>query len=338
MKISTYSAPHIHHQESTGTIMGDAILSILVVYAMCFYYYGIRVVMLLLVSVLTAVAADAACILTAGKKINTRNYSAIVTGMIIPLMMPASIDIHVVVAAAVFGIVVAKHPFGGVGQNIFNPAAAGIAFATICFPARMFLYPLPLEPLPLFPDETLVRVTSPAFTLQLGGVPAYELVDMSLGNFPGPMGATNILVILACLLYLVFRGSVGWQLPAVYIAVFSGMCMLFPRAGLSSEQTMLYETMSGTMLFGGVFMLNDPVTTPQRAWTKIAYGFFSAIVFFVFRRYSFVEEDFVFVLLLMNACVWGLDMLGEYLAGYFRRKRFETGNNKKIQKKAGKRL
>jgi electron transport complex protein RnfD len=327
------TAPHIHYHENTKVVMGDAILPMAAIYAMCFYYYGPRVLLLLVTSVFSSVAADVLCTLISGKRVNARDYSAIVTGMIIPLMMPASIPFHIAAIAAVFGITIVKHPFGGVGNNVFNPAAAGVAFAIVCFPVRMFTYPMPLETLPVFPDETLLQVSSPAFTLQLGGVPNYDFVDMSLGNFPGPMGATNILVILACLLYLVLRGAVRWEMPVAYLAVFAALCWAFPRDNMNAAQNILYDMMSGTVLFGGAFMLTDPVTTPQRAWAKAAYAALAGAAVFLFRRYSRYEEEFVFVLLIMNATVWGFDMVGERIAGIFRRKKFETLDDKKVQKK-----
>ncbi len=202
--------------------MGDAIIAMSVIYAMAVYYYGLRASVLLLVSVSASVAADALCVLVSGRRQNPRDLSAIVTGMVLPLMMPATIDYWIAAVAALFAIVVAKHPFGGTGHNIFNPAAAGFSFVAICFGSRLFTYPLPsalntsalgfsLVKLPLsgLPPESVWGV-SPAFTLALGGIPAYGMVDMAFGNFPGPMGATNILVLLTCLLYLVLRRRVSW--------------------------------------------------------------------------------------------------------------------------------
>ena len=167
--------------------------------------------------------------------------------------------------------------------------------------------------------------------LGIGGLPQYDLVEMALGNFPGPMGATNILVILACLLYLVFRNTVHWESP-VFFFLSAGITAFVIRWIASLGATtptsfttlliyMLYELMSGIMLLGGVFLLGDPVTTPKRDWSKVAFAVVAGIVTMLFRRYGGFEEGFTFAVLLMNATVWGFDMLGERLASHVRRRR-----------------
>ena len=333
LTFNSHPAPHIRYHESTRGIQGDVILSIFFVYAMAFYFYGPRTLLLALVSVCCTVAADVICVLLQGKKPNIREFSPLVTGLLIPLLLPASIPFHVVGAAALFGILIAKQPFGGAGYNIFNPAAAGIAFVTVCFPTAVFSYPIPLEPLPISPGTDLVLTNSPAFTLHLGGSPNYDWVEMALGNIPGPLGATHILVILACLLYLILRGTVRWQLPVTFLVTFMAVCWLFPRAGMARLDTMLFEGMSGAILLGGIFMLSDPVTSPQRDWSCAVYAALAAVITFLFRRYGRLEEDFVFVLLLMNSTVWLFDSLGEQLAGWLRRRKFGTEFRQKTKKK-----
>ncbi len=338
MNLNAAAAPHIRHNETTRVLMGDAILTMLIIYVMAIYYYGPRALMLLVVSVLTAVIADAACILVARKKLNPRDYSAIVTGMLLPLLMPATIDFWIVAAAAVFGIVVAKHPFGGVGHNVFNPAAAGLAFVTICFPVKMFTYPLPFEKIAVFGEIKSIVGISPAFTLDLGGMPKYDLVSMALGNFPGPMGATNIVVILTCLLYLVSRNTVRFVTPLCFFATTAAFAFLFPRISGWTDMTtqlrldsLLYEMMSGTLLIGGVFLLGDPVTAPKRGWAKAAWAVTAGVAAMLFRRYGNFEEEMPFAILLMNATVWGFDMIGEFLTSKIRRKKVESLNRQTIQ-------
>jgi electron transport complex protein RnfD len=343
-------APHIRYHENTRLVMGDAIISMLIIYAMALYYYGLRAALLMLVSVASAVACDALCVLLSGGRQNPRDLSAIVTGMIIPLMTPATIDYWIVAVAAVFAIAVAKHPFGGTGHNVFNPAAAGFSFIAICFGERLFSYPLPgalnasldlsLVKLPLtgaMPEN--IQGLSPAFTLARGGIPAFDLVDMSFGNFPGPMGATNILVLVTCLLYLVLRHRVSWVTPFFFFLTAAAFAFAFPRFG-GVELTMfarLYsvavELMSGMLLFGGVFLLGDPVTTPKRGWSKAAFAAFAGVVAMLFRQFGNLEEGLPFAVLFMNATVWGFDMIGERIASIVRRRRAnENISGKKLQK------
>jgi electron transport complex protein RnfD len=227
---------------------------------------------------------------------------------------------------------VAKYPFGGTGHNVFNPAAAGYSFAAICFTEAMFLYPQPRGWLPLLgkisemTDITLT--TSTAFTLKLGGVPKYDLIEVVLGNYPGPMGATNILVIAACLLYLMFRNTVRWEIPVFFFLSASVTAFFIRLSGLAAGEgwtmaleALPYELTSGVFLLCGVFMLGDPVTAPKRDWSKIAYAITAGILVMLFRRFGELEEGLPFAILLMNASVWGFDMLGERVASVIRRRR-----------------
>lgn len=328
MKLNTYEAPHIRHQETTRILTLDMVLVLLFIYGMAFFYYGPRVLALGAVSVCASVACDILCTLIAGRKPNIRDYSPVVTGMLLPLLMPASIPYHVAAVAAVFGIAVAKHPFGGVGHNVFNPAAAGFSFATICFAEQLFLYPLPRNWLPVFSQTEATLVNSPAFTLSVGGIPGYDPVEMLLGNYPGPMGATNILVLVACLLYLVLRNTVRWEIPVFFFAAVCVIAFAFPRAEIGPGPDVLlrvrllgYELMSGYLLFGGAFLLSDPVTTPKRDAAKIAYAVAAGIVVMLFRRYGGFEDTFPFAVLIMNATVWGFDMTAERLARLLRHRR-----------------
>lgn len=336
------TAPHIRYPESTRIIMADALLTMSFVYIMCFYYYGGRALMLAAVSVTASVLADVIFTLLFGRKPHPRDFSAVVTGLMLPLLMPASIPYHIVVTAAVFGILVAKQIFGGVGHNVFNPVAAGFCFAVISFPEgvgqKVFSFPQPLalDKLPLFGKAVSSTGVSAAFTVSLGGVPKVDAIEMLLGNMPGPMGATNILVVCACLLYLVLRNTVRWKLPATFFATVMLFAYLFPRQDtafalthMDRMRSVMLELMSGSLLFGGAFLLGDPVTTPKRDWSKVAFAFTAGIVVMLFRRFGRFEEPFCFALLLMNATVWGFDMLGERVASMIRRRRFGHIDRKK---------
>lgn len=342
MRLSAFDAPHIRHGEATRVLMGDVILTMAILYMMAGYYYGLRAVLLGLTGIGAAVASDILCVLAAGKRVNLRDYSAVVTGMMLPLFMPASIDYWIVAVAAMFAIVVAKHPFGGTGHNIFNPAAAGFSFVAICFGSKLYTYPPPLTHLPISGEISFQSAVSPGFTLDVGGIPNFDIADMALyGNFPGPMGATNILVILACLLYLVSRNTVNWKVPICFYATTAAYAWAFPRVGggltmgdATRLDSVIFEMMSGMLLLGGMLMLGDPVTTPRRNAAKVAYAVASGIIVMLFRVYGGFEEELPFAILLMNATVWGFDMAAERWASLLRRKRHDRIVGQALQKKA----
>ncbi|MFV0498219.1 MAG: RnfABCDGE type electron transport complex subunit D [Candidatus Fimivivens sp.] len=334
MKLRAQNPPHIRSRESNQTVMLDAVIAMLPLYAMATYYYGKRALALGLFSVLATTIFDMLCIVARGSVPNIRDLSPTVTGMLLPLLMPASIQFEIVAAAALFGIAVAKHPFGGVGENIFNPAVAGAAFAAVCWPKMMFLYPVPFERLPIAVDDTVKLINSPAYTLMLGGAPNTAPLDMLLGNFAGPMGATNILVLCTCFLFLAVRKTVSAWMTGAFLAGAALVAAVAPRAMLSPLHSVNYELMSGLMFIGAVFLINDPVTSPKRKLSKVLYGFLAGVVSMVFRHLGENEDSLLFAILVMNATVWIIDLWGEHFAHTLRRKNIELKTNSELSSSA----
>lgn len=331
MKLEQSRTPYISHGISTRNVMLNVVISLVILYGMAFFYYGPRVALLAGVGVVTAIVVDTICILMFGGKPSIYDFSPIITGMIVPLLLPATIPLYVVIVAIIFGILVAKHPFGGLGYNVFNPAAAGYAFVVTCYPAEMLQrYPVPLEWVPVFAPETATVTTSTSFALNMGGVPKESILDLALGNTPGPMGATNLLVLVACLFFLLTRRTIKWQIPISFLATTSIIAFFFPRIPVSNIESVAYEMMSGLVFFGAVFMLTDPVTTPRRTWARVAYGVVCGIIVMLFRQVGKVGQPFVFALLTMNAFVWMFDMIFERIAKQLRRRKYEIISDQEV--------
>ena len=321
MKLDPKPTPHIRMAGSTRGIMWDCVFALSFLYALATYYYGPRAVVLGVVGAAVCLICDRLCCVAMGRRPNRRDISPVVTGLILPLMMPASIPYFVVIIACAFAIVVAKAPFGGVGHNVFNPAAAGFSFVAFLFGPLLFTYPPPAMQLPLWGAIEFTAPVSPAFIMMVGGTPGYDFLDMILGNYPGPMGGTNILILLACLLYLVFRGTVRWTTPLSFFGAVALLAFLFPRGQATGLASVGFELATGLVLFGGIFLLGDPVTTPVRRVAKIAFGITAGAVVMLFRHFGSMEEQITYALLLMNAAVWGFEQAGEKLAASARMRR-----------------
>ena len=326
---SNYSPPHIRHKSSSAIVMSDVIIAMIPLYIMAYFYYGIRPLILGLISVTVCFATDSFCKLLARQKISPLESSSVVTGMMIPLLLPASIDISVIILAGLFAMLVAKHPFGGLGQNIFNPAAAGIAFVTISFSSTIFLYPVPMEMKLGFHVENVTLVSSTSSLLNLGGVPVVNPIDMLFGNVAGPMGATSILVLITCLIYLVLRGTIRWHMPLIYIGVSGLLSMIFIRANMSMFDSLMYELSSGVLIFVSVFMITDPVTSPSRDIGRMLYAALAAVLTMLFRHIGVFEQTAVFVILIMNSITLVFDNVGEIVYNRLRRVKLESCKNKK---------
>ena len=320
MKFEKSNAPYIRYHESSRTVMSDIIIALLPLYIMAAYYYGVRAILLGAVGVLSSVVFDCICIKFAGKKINPRDLSAVVTGMILPLMMPATIPFITVVTAAFVAIAVAKHPFGGVGNNLFNPAATGYAFAALCWTNEMYTYPVPMTHIGIALTDTIKYTQSPAYTLSQSGVPNYDFLDMLLGNFPGPMGATHILVLMACMIFLIYRKTINWQTPVCFLVTAAVLAALFPRILTGNMlQSVMFELFSGIMIFTSVFILPEPVTSPKRIVAKSIYAAVGAAIAMIYRHFGGLAEGIVFGVLLLNALAPVVDRMGEKIIRTVRR-------------------
>lgn len=312
-------APYVRNRDTAFAVMMDVVIALLPLYFMAFYFFGLRALLLGLASTAAAVVSDFVCILLEGKRPYLRDISSVVTGMILPLLMSAATPYYVVVSASVFAIVFVKHVFGGVGQSAFNPAAAGFAFAAACWPAQVFSYPVPFAELEPFGSVSATLSNGPAWNLFQGGVPTNDIWDLLLGRFLGPMGLTNILVLAACLFYLLFRGAISWQAPAAFFGIMVLAMLLFPRIPESGPMSLVYEATTGMWVFGGIFMLNEPGTLPKRSSSRLAYGALAAVFTILFQQFGRVEQTFAFALLLTNVFSFTLDRYSERLLRRLRR-------------------
>lgn len=298
-RLMLQNAPHVRQSESVVTMMGDVIIALLPIYLMAAFYYGIR-------SIVLGLCGAAFCMLFSVigslllREKPVPDLTPIITGLIIPLLMPADIPYYVVISACAIAIMVVKVPFGGTGSNLFNPAAVGFASVAICWPELVFSYPATMQTIEVFGETTAKIAQSPAYSLSLGAVPDYGVLDMLLGSAPGPMGATNILVVVACGIFLVVKKAVNWLTPVSFLAPYIILCLLFPRIGGSAFDALCYELFSGTIIFGAFFMLPEPVTSPKRDFGKFMAGITSALVVFLFRYFGGFEIGFASALIVMN--------------------------------------
>lgn len=298
-KLMFQNAPHVRQSESVVTMMTDVIVALLPIYLMAFFYHGARSLVLGLCGALCcSVLSVLGALLLREKPVP--DLTPIITGLIIPLLLPADIPYYVVISACAVAIFVVKIPFGGTGSNLFNPAAVGFASVAICWPELVFRYPATMQAIEIFGESTAKIAQSPAYSLSLGAVPDYNILDMLLGSAPGPMGATNILVVAACGIFLIVKKAINWITPVSFIVPYALLCLLFPRIGGSPFEALCYELFSGTVVFGAFFMLTEPVTSPKRDFGKLMAGISSAIVVFLFRYFGGFEMGFASALIVMN--------------------------------------
>ncbi len=326
--MSKILAPHIRTEARTGHMMLDVLLAALPLGLFSYVNYGLRPVYILLLTMLTAIVCEALCCLFRRRSLRAvLDGSAAVTGLLIGLLMSPMVDYWVPMLGAAFAILVVKAPFGGFGRNVFNPAAAGIAVLTYCFPQRMFTYPAisSAVTLPLGMSvgaDTVIVENSLAAQLRAGAAVHMSRLHMLLGDFAGPIGATAGLILVAFAVYLLFRRSIS---PWTVLPYFLTCCLiawLFPLPGMSRIYSAMAQVCAGYVLFTGVFFLNDPVTTPRFWLGRLFYGIFTAILVMLLQRIGRVEAGSCFAILIMNALSPIIDRWSWYAWRWLTRLRF----------------
>ena len=259
------------------------------------FYYGARPLLMMAAGLLTAYVAD--CVVTplhaAGYRAHEPSSEAFAA--LIVLMMPASAPYYMVVTATIIAVLV-KEAFGGEGHYPFHPAAVGLVAATLAWPRDMSSYPAPGTVLALFSSTGVVLTQGSNTTLSAGGLPSDSTINLLTGNVAGPLGCCAILVIVACGLYLLVRGHMQLSTFVPYLAV----CVL--------EK---YILLSGSMLFGGIFLACEPVVQPNRWSSRLIYGLFLGAMATAFRYYSVYETGVCFAIVLAGAFPEWLDRLAQ---------------------------
>jgi len=285
--------------------------------AMAWFYYGPRSLLLIAVCVGSAAVCDfLGGLIIKSKKKSVYDFSAVFTGVVIALMLPASFSFSLAAAGSAFAIIVAKLPFGSAKSAPFVPAAAGFAFMCVCWPDKVFNYPAVSAQFDLFSSSltTAVPGSSLAAMLQAGNsmrITPVNVLNILTGNFPGPMGTGCILILLAAAVYYLFtRPSV--LLNSLGMIMSCGvMALLFPRIFIGKDvftgllSSVIFELCSGSLIFVTLFMLTDTATSPQKPLSRLLYGAFAGIICMSLRYFGIFEKEACFAVLLSNAA-WPL--------------------------------
>mgnify|MGYP000949811185 CR=1 FL=1 len=307
MQLYKEQGPHIHSVNSASATLFDVILALLAPVCMAVFYYGFRAFFLVLTSCVVCLLADYLGMFLRTRTIDFSDRSAAITGLILALMLPASVPYWMVVIGGLFAILVVKQPFGGFGKNIFNPAAAAFAFLAICWTPRVFTFPLPLADLPVFGEATVRLTPGMLLSLQNGAMPSNSWFDVLLGNYPGPMGGTSVLVLASCLIFLLFRRSIRFQATVGYLLSVAGVAFLVPRVLEHQGASVFYEVFSGYTLFIAIFVITDMITAPKRRGALWLYALIAGMLTMAFRMVGSLPDASLFAILFANAISGALD-------------------------------
>ena len=320
MKILKENSPHIHKASSVKRMMIDVLIALAPVSIFAIIQYRFKYILPLLISVVTMLLMESLfCLLTREKKLDGTkqpfkdNYTInnilteLISDIIYTLILPSEIKWYIVLIGALFGIVVAKLLFGGLGGNIFNPAAAGRVFVMVCFgSATAYLTVKGLNGVDVFASGTALQAIKDG---NFSYINWDTIKNLLIGTVPGSFGEVNKLAILAGGAYLIIRKSADPR-PMLSMIVTFMLVMLLAGAKMGSVnpiQYMLYQTLSGGLLFGAIFMVTDPITSPTTRPGRITFGLLIGVIAALIRLFGAYPEGVAFAILIMNMFVPVID-------------------------------
>ena len=296
MKLTVASSPHIRGNFRTNRIMLDVVLSLVPALLVGAWVLGARALLVTLISMVAAVGTEWLYSVLTRTRNTVIDGSAAVTGMLLALTLPASVPYWQAAVGAIFAIFFVKLLFGGLGQNIFNPALAARAFLLLIYPVGLTRYA----------GVDGVTAATPLHHMVMPALPEESVLDMFLGNCPGSIGEISALALLAGGAYLIWRKVISIRIPAAYIGTVAVLTLVFSKTG-DPISWMLYSLFSGGLMLGAIFMATDYATSPATPVGQVVYGIGCGILTVLFRYYGLFPEGVTYAILLMNAFVWFID-------------------------------
>lgn len=286
-KLHVSLSPHISSSNSTQRTMLDVIIALVPVSIAAVILFGIPALFVIAVCVVSAVAGEAVFNIAVKKEQTIGDLSAVVTGLILALNLPANVPLWQAAVGSVFAIVIVKGIFGGLGKNIVNPAIAARVFMLIAFGSMTkAAFPTGLD-----------SVSGATPLADLANDKAVNLLDLFLGKCGGALGETCTAALLIGGIYLLVRKVISWHIPVAFI----GTTFLFTFAveGWNLETTLAW-VLSGGLVLGAFFMATDYVTSPTTAKGKLIFGIGAGVITVLIRFWGGYPEGVSFAILLMN--------------------------------------
>lgn len=292
-------SPHIHSGHSTAGIMRDVIIALLPATVAGIIIFGLRALAVIAVCVVSCVGFEALFNLITKKDQTVGDFSAVLTGLLLALNLPANIPLWQCVIGSLFAIIVVKCLFGGIGHNLVNPAITARVFMLVAFGSMAVA---------AFPVDTVAGATP------LSAEKMPTLITLFLGNYGGAIGETCTLALIIGGVYLLIRKVITWHIPVVFIATAFIFSFFFKGFDAVSALSLI---LSGGLFIGAIFMATDYVTSPATPWGKVIFAAGAGLLTCLIRYYGSYPEGVSFAILFMN-------ILAPYIDKWTRRKVFGT--------------
>ena len=324
--------PQVRTGMDTRRIMLNVMLALLPSLAMATWEFGMKPVLMVVVSMLSAVFYEWAYRKLLKKPDTIGDCSAMLTGMLLAMTLPASAPWWLPLIGNFFAIIVVKQLYGGIGKNFLNPALAGRAFLIASYAVIMTKWTIP-SAMAGMGVETVDGVTmATPMTYLYAGKPMpgyYSYLNMVLGIMPGCFGEASKIALLVGGIYLICRKIISWRIPVSFIGTVALLTLIFGHEGYGNFEWMMYNLLCGGLFLGAFFMATDYATSPVTLPGQLLYGVGCGALTVLIRYFGSYPEGVSYGILIMNLCTWAIDKA-------FRRHQFGVSKEDIAAEKAAK--
>ena len=297
IKLKVSSSPHIRSKITSGNIMLMVTIALLPSAVFGVWNFGLSALIMLISTVAAAVLTEYIYEKLMHKKVTVGDFSAVVTGLLLGLNMPPSAPWWMGALGSVFGILIVKQLFGGLGQNFMNPALGARCFLLLSFtgPMTSFVYDGVTGPTPL------------AYVKE-GAMDQINTLDMMIGTIPGTIGETSVIAIIIGAIFLILMGVIDLRIPGTYIVTFVIFVGIFghvahPEIGFFDPTYLTAHLCGGGLMLGAWFMATDYVTSPITKKGQYLYGICLGVLTGLFRIFGGSAEGVSYAIIISNLLV-----------------------------------
>lgn len=306
-------APHIHSKENTKSLMRDVMIALSPTMLVSIYFFGFSAIKLILVGVISCVLVEYLIQKYLLKtKVTINDYSAALTGVLLALNLPPSSPWWLILIGSIVAIGIAKMTFGGLGQNIFNPALVGRVFLLVSFPTLMTDWSIPQAwfrdgidaitgptPLAMVKEGLLAGQTIP----EIFAANNFTVKQMLFIRMGGSVGELSAIALILGFIYMLIRRVIKPTIPVTIVCTVAIFSSFFYFADPTQYTDPLFNILTGGLLLGSIFMATDYVTSPMNTKGMIIYGIGIGIITVLIRYFGAYPEGVSFAILIMNATV-----------------------------------
>jgi Na+-translocating ferredoxin:NAD+ oxidoreductase subunit D len=298
------SSPQGRVVESTRRIMYTVSLTLVPALAVSVWIFGWDALRVIVLCSLFCLATEALIARFVSYKIDYMDGSALLTGILLAMNLPANSPWWIIFIGSLVAIVIGKQVFGGLGQNIFNPALVARVFLLISFPVELTSWPVPGQKVDAATGATPLGILK---TEGVGALADTNLADLAMGNMGGSLGEISAIALLIGAAYMIYKRYITWEVPILFIGsvfVFAGIFWLIDPNQYASPA---FHVLTGGVFLGAFYMATDMVSSPLTYKGRLVFGFGCGFFTIVIRLFGSYPEGVSFAILLMNAMVPLLD-------------------------------